>query len=93
MLINYKCNLCSNEIDKLVQEPKDIIGAMPCGSCGGWLERQLSAPTSSNSEKIDPGNTTKPVYFDAERHKLAREQGDVIIRKQKEQENANEEKK
>ena len=92
MLISYKCNLCDNSIDKIINDPKDIVGVMSCGACGGFLERQLSGPSNSNFEKIDPGNLTKPVLFNAERHKMSYDHGNDLVRKAKEKEKLNEEK-
>ena len=82
MLLKYKCNLCDNQIEKLVQRLDEARGAVPC-QCGGWLERQLSAPSSNAVESVDDGITIKPVHFDRERYNMARQQGDDILREQK----------
>ncbi len=92
-LYYYKCNLCDNEISKIIENIKDVVGVMPCGACGGFLERRLAPPSSSSSEFIDAGNLTKPVYYDSARHKMARQQGDKLLQDQKSKEKLNEEKK
>jgi len=92
MVIEYKCNLCDNAIEKLIMDPKDVVGVMPC-QCGGFLERQLSAPSSSSSELIMSGNLVQRVYYNSERSKMAHEQGDKLLKDQKEKEKLNEEKK
>ncbi len=91
-LVRYKCNLCDNFIEKIIMNPKNIVGAIPC-QCGGFLERKLGAPSSSSEEKIDSPVATKPVYYNRQRHEWVKEQGDRMLREHKEKESLNEEKK
>ena len=91
MVINYQCNLCDNSIEKLILDPKDVIGVMAC-QCGGFLERQLSAPSSSSSELVQCGKSVQRIFYNSDRRDMAREQGDKLIKEQKEKEKLNEEK-
>ena len=72
--------------------PKEALGAVPC-QCGGFLERQLGAPSSSSEQKVESGLATKPVYYNRERHELQKAEGDRLLREHKTKEVLNEEKK
>ena len=82
MMIVYKCMSCENSIEKLISRPQDVRGVIPC-SCGSWLERQLSAPSSNSTETIDTGGNIKPISFDRDRFSMAREQGDAMLSEKK----------
>lgn len=82
MLIKYKCILCDNYIEKLILKKEQVKGVLAC-QCGGFLERELNAPSSNAVESIDDGATVTPIYYDKERVQLARQQGDDLIQEQK----------
>jgi hypothetical protein len=84
-MIMYVCNLCKNSIEKLISRPQDVKGVVPC-HCGGWLERQMTAPSSNSVETIDSGANVKPIVFDRNRYDLAKEQGDTILKEKQEKE-------
>gem|GEM_PF-3270749 len=91
-LIRYKCNLCDNYIEKIIMNLKDIKGAVPC-QCGGFLERQMGAPSSSSEERVNSPLAVKPVYFNRQRYQWNKEQGDKLLREHNNKEDLNREKK
>lgn len=80
MLLNYLCPTCGNHIQKIIKDLNETIGVIPCLECGHWLERQLGAPTTNAVETIDDGALIKHVYYDKERVKMARQQGDDLLK-------------
>lgn len=83
MLLNFKCHRCNNSIKKLV-ESIDEIGILACLECGGFLERQIEGPNSSNVEVIDNGYMVKPVEFNRDlQEKRKQASNDVIKEKLK----------
>lgn len=80
MLIQYVCKTCGNQIPKLILNPEDVKGVIPCGGCSGFLERIIGGPSSNAVEKIDNGFMTKPVEYDDNRNILRREASDKFFR-------------
>lgn len=78
MLIRYKCNLCTNEIKKIISNPKDIAGYLNC-FCGGVLERQVADVSSSSAEIVDNGNMARQVELRKDIANNLKERGDKFI--------------
>ncbi len=91
-LIRYKCNLCDNSIEKIIMNVKDIKGAVPC-QCGGFLERNIGAPSSSSEERIETDLATKPVYFNKQRYEWNKNEGDRLLKQHQEKEFLNKDSK
>ena len=75
MLIRYKCNLCSNEIKKIVSGTP--AGYLDC-FCGGVLERQMPEVSSSSMEVVDNGNMARQVELRKDITNNLRERGDKL---------------
>lgn len=80
MLVNYECKTCGNSTMKLVLNQEDLRGVIPCGECGGYLERIIAGPSSNSVEKIDNGFMTQPVEYDSNRNVLRREASDKFFK-------------
>jgi uncharacterized Zn finger protein len=86
MLINYVCNTCQNNISKIILRLEDVKGVIPCGSCGGFLERIISGPTSNAVEIIDNGFMPRTVEYDTNRADLRKDAADDFLKKFKKEE-------
>jgi hypothetical protein len=79
MLIKYKCNLCENEIKKLITGNVKFAGFLPC-ACGGVMEKQLPDFGVSSFETVDNGLMAKKVLIRKDATHKAREKGDLYIK-------------
>lgn len=73
MLLRFQCKTCLNQIDKIIEKAEDIRGVIPCLSCGGFLERQLSGPSSNAVETVDTGFMTQSVEYDSTKNSYRKE--------------------
>ena len=80
MLITYECRTCGNTIPKLILNPEDIRGVIPCLECGHFLERVIGGPSSNSIEKIDNGFMTQPVEYDSNRNVLRKEASEKFLK-------------
>ena len=78
MLVLYKCNLCSNQIKKLVKEGAKHAGFLQC-HCGGILEKALPNINTSSIEIVDNGLQQKRVELRKDAHERMKERGDKYI--------------
>ncbi len=86
MLINYVCKTCDNQISKILVNPEDVRGVIPCMECGGFLERVIGGPSSNSVETIDNGFMPRTVEFDSNRNDLRKEASNRFLRELEEKE-------
>ena len=79
MIVKFKCNLCGNEIKKLVPSLKDLPLFLHC-QCGGMCEKSLPEFSVASYETIDTGNMQKKVELRKDAIKSAKEKGDNYIK-------------
>jgi hypothetical protein len=76
MLVRYKCNLCNNQIKKIVDSDK-TTGYLNC-FCGGVLEKQLPEISTSSLEIVDNGNMARQVELRQDIKSKLKERGDKL---------------
>ncbi len=76
MLVSYKCKTCGTAIDKLIYKVEDVRGVIPCGNCSGFLERQITGPSSNSVQTIDNGFMVSAVEYDQDRQVERKKQSD-----------------
>lgn len=64
MLAKYTCPRCGNHVAKILNIPNHKVpNILPCAQCGGWLEREIGAPSLSSLEEVDNGAMEKSVVI------------------------------
>lgn len=76
MLVRYKCNLCNNEIKKIVDADK-VAGYLNC-FCGGVCEKQLPEISTSSLEVVDNGNMARQVELRHDIKNRLKDRGDKL---------------
>ena len=85
MLINFKCNLCGNEIKKYFKEKKDVPPFLTC-ECSGVLEKQLPQFDFASLETVDNGAMARKVELRKDAAIRFKEKGDIHLKNLKDRE-------
>lgn len=76
MLIKFKCNLCGNEITKLLSVRPPFLEC----ECKGVMEPQLPEFSTTSVEVVDTGTMIKKVELRKDAIVKAKEKGDQYIK-------------
>jgi hypothetical protein len=78
-ILNFRCNLCKNEIKKLFKTGDTIPHYLTC-ECSGVLEKQLPDFSTTTVEVVDNGIQAKRLEIRKDAQQKFKERGENYIK-------------